>query len=142
MKLVRAGLGPACLGPACLGPLCFALAAFAAAPGHADEPLAGRPLQTLSRAQPFCTDKAQLRAKVLATVSHATYPPGYFASCVTVPDDVRVEVIEDLAPTSRYMHIVKARAYLLFGPLEAYTYSVGLYEPLRGYQVPPPVAYR
>ena len=128
---------------ACLASMCVALAAtVAVAPAHADEPLAGQPLQTLSRAQPFCTDKAQLHAKVLANLSHVTYPQGYFASCVMVPDNVRVEVIEDLAPTSRYMHIVRARAYLLFGPLDAYTYSVGLYAPIRGYEVPPPVAYR
>lgn len=107
-----------------------------------DEALAGRPLETLSRGQPFCTDRAQLRAKVRAGATHAILPPGFFASCVTVPDDVRVEVIEDLEPASPYMHVVKARAYLLFGPLDAYTYSVGLYHPpLRAIQFPPPVAY-
>lgn len=120
---------------------CVALAVaacLAAAPCSADEPLAGGTLATASHGQAFCTDRAQLQALLSATIAH--YPFGTFSSCLSVPDNARVEVIEDLSPGSRTMHVVRARAYLLFGAVDAYTYSVGLYPPIRGYAFPPPVA--
>ena len=122
---------------------CFSLALTAslaaAAPCRADPALGGSVLVTSSHGQPFCADRGQLQALLRAGIAHAPHAYGAYAGCLYIPDNARVEVIQDLSPRSRYMHVVRARAYLLFGPVEAYTYSVGLYAPVNGIAVPPPV---
>ena len=102
-------------------------AALSAMPAEADQPLAGAALTTSSHGQPFCTDRAQLKALVSAQIAEARFPLNSFPSCGIVPDNATVSVIEDLEPRSPYMHVVKARVGLMFGTTEAYTYSVGLY---------------
>ena len=64
-----------------------------------------------------------------ATISEEPFPIGTFGDCAVIPDAASVTVLEDLSPRSRYMHVVRARINLLFGPKEGYTYSVGLYTP-------------
>jgi hypothetical protein len=99
----------------------------ATAPARADVPLAGARLVTSSHGQPFCKDRAELQALLRATIAKANFPFGSFPGCGIVPDNATVTVLEDLSPRSRSMHVVRARVDLLFGPLEAYTYSAGLY---------------
>lgn len=122
--------------------VCFSLALtviLATAPCRADESLAGGTVVTSSHGQPFCRDRGQLETLLRATISEARYPFGYFSSCVFVPDNARVEVIQDLSPRSRYLHVVRARAYTLLGAVDAYTYSVGLYSGVIGVRFPPPI---
>lgn len=110
--------------------VCFVLAALAAGgPCRADPSLVGVPLVTSSHGQPFCTDKAQLVGLLRAQVSEARFPIGAFNTCSYVPDNALVAVGADLSPRTRYMHVVRARASLLLGAVEGYTWSVGLYPP-------------
>lgn len=93
----------------------------------ADPPIAGAVLVTASHGQPFCTDRGQLLALLHAQIAEAPYAPGAFPSCASVSDGAPVVVIEDLAPGTREMHVVRARAQTFFGPVDGYTWSVGLY---------------
>ena len=106
-----------------------------------DPPLSGSRVIIDNAGQPFCTDLNQLRGVLRASVAHAPYPYAGFASCMPVPTNVKTEVLEDLAPTNRYMHVVRVRLANLFGPVEGYTYSVGLYPPILRGLPPPPLPY-
>ena len=115
------------------GPLVASIAvavslAALAVPARADGDLAGARLATSSHGQPFCPTRARLQELLRATVTEQHFPTGTFADCAYVPDTATVTVLEDLTPRSRAMHLVRARVNLLFGPVEGYTYSVGLYD--------------
>ncbi len=102
--------------------------ATAAGPARADGDIAGERLATASHGQPFCPTPARLQALLRATVTEQHFSINAFADCANIPDSATVTVLEDLTPRSRAMHLVRARVNLLFGPVEGYTYSVGLYD--------------
>jgi hypothetical protein len=105
-----------------------------------DPPLAGGRLVVADLGQPFCTDLGQLRGVLRASVAHVAYPYAGYPSCMPVPNNTRVEVLEDLTPDSRYMHVVRARVANILGPRDGFTYSVGLYPPVL-LAPPPPLPY-
>ena len=121
--------------------LIVAASALASAPCRADPALAGAVLATSSHGQPFCTDQGDLQAYLRAAIAGEKPSSLYYRSCLTVPDNTKVEVIEDLSPRTRYMHVVRARVYFLTGATDAYTYSVGLYGYPVGIRIPPPLPY-
>ena len=112
-----------------LAALCLMAPLIAAAPSRADPAIAGAKLYTASHGQPFCPTRERLQELLRATIAEEAFPIGTFGDCAVIPDTATVTVLEDLSPRSRYMHVVRARINLLFGPREGYTYSVGLYTP-------------
>ncbi len=112
--------------PAALGLVALLMAP---APSWADPAIAGDRLYTASHGQPFCPTRERLQELLRATVAEEPFAIGTFGDCAVIPDTATVIVLEDLSPRSRYMHVVRARINLTFGPREGYTYSVGLYTP-------------
>ena len=112
-----------------LATLGLAALLLAPAPSRADPAIAGDRLYTASHGQPFCPTRERLQELLRATVAEESFPIGTFGDCAVIPDTATVIVLEDLSPRSRYMHVVRARINLTFGPREGYTYSVGLYTP-------------
>ena len=107
--------------------LALGAAFVACAPARADEPLAGGQLFTVSHGQPFCVSRGALQALLRAEIAESPDSPLRTGACRYVDDNTVVTVTEDLTPGGRYMHVVKARAKVLFGTVDGYTYSVGLY---------------
>ena len=127
---------------ALLALLALAASALASPCLAGDPPLAGGRVIVDDFGQPFCTDIGQLRGLLRASVAHAPHPYAQFTGCTPVPYNSKVEVLEDLSPASRYMHVVRARVANIFGPVEGYTYSVGLYPPVLRGLPPPPLPYQ
>ena len=122
----------------------LAAALLASAPCSADERLAGGSLFTASHGQPFCGVKSQLEALLQAQISHAPYGfgpeefPGLFPSCTYIDDNTVVAVLQDLAPGTRYNHVVRAHTNTIFGGLDGYTFSAGLspYQNVQSHKLP------
>lgn len=91
---------------------------------QADQPLAGASLFAVSHGQPFCQTRAQLEALLDAQIAQA--PIGYIPGCRYVEDNAIVVIGQDYRG-GRYMHMVRARANVLFGQIEGYTFSAGLF---------------
>ena len=123
--------------------LIVAVAALTSLPCRADPSVAGATLVTSSHGQPFCTDPNELRAMLRANIAGVKTNFLTYRSCLIVPDNTKVEVIQDLSPRTRVMHVVRARVYFLTGPQDAFTYSVGLYGaiPGLGVRIPAPLPY-
>ena len=129
-------------------PICVLIAAATAlattpcwSDSGADPAIAGATLATSSHGQPFCTDENDLHAYLRASIAGEKPSSFSYRSCLTVPDNTKVEVIQDVTPGTRFMHVVRARVYFLTGATEAYTYSVGLYGAPLGIRFPPPLPY-
>ena len=96
----------------------------------ADEPIAGSSQFAVSHGQPFCTTRAQLQALLDAQVSQAPIGLFSFPGCRYVEDNAIVVIGQDYRG-GRYMHMVRARTngglFALFGTIEGYTFSAGVY---------------
>lgn len=96
----------------------------------ADQPIAGSSEFAVSHGQPFCTTRAQLEALLDAQISQAPIGIFSFPGCRYVEDNSIVVIGQDFRG-GRYMHMVRARTsgglLALFGSIEGYTYSAGLY---------------
>ena len=121
--------------------LIVAVAALASLPCRADPSVAGATLVTSSHGQPFCTDQGELQAMLRASIAGTQANSFTYRSCLIVPDNTRVDVIQDLSPRTRAMHVVRARVYFLTGPRDAFTYTVGLYGRPLGIRIPAPLPY-
>ena len=126
-----------------LSSLVVAVATLVALPCRADPSLAGAILVTASHGQPFCGDQGELQAMLRASIAGSSTSILTFPSCLVVPDNTKVEVIQDLSPRTRAMHVVRARVYFLTGPRDAFTYTAGLHAPIPGLgvRVPAPLPY-
>ena len=112
--------------------LTFVLLALLGSAGiaNADEQIAGSSQFAVSHGQPFCTTRAQLEALLDAQISQAPIGIFSFPGCRYVEDNSIVVIGQDYRG-GRYMHMVRARAnaglFGLFGAIEGYTFSAGLY---------------
>ena len=102
------------------------LLCLAAAPAPAAQPHAAATRLSVTHRPPDSPTRASLQAFLDAQISHADIGLFSFPGCFYVEDNSLVTIGQDYRG-GRYMHMVRAQARSIFGAVDGYTFSAGLY---------------